>query len=32
MTSNNRTELIAVIRALTALSRPCRLQVATDGR
>jgi ribonuclease HI len=31
-TTNNRMELIAVIRALAALSRPCRVRVVTDSR
>lgn len=31
-TTNNRMELLAVISALEALSRPCRLEVYTDSQ
>jgi ribonuclease HI len=31
-TTNNRMELMAAIRALTALTRPCRVQLSTDSR
>jgi ribonuclease HI len=31
MTTNNRMELTAVIRALEALKRPCRVKVYTDS-
>lgn len=31
MTTNNRMELTAVIRAFEALKRPCRLRVVTDS-
>lgn len=31
-TTNNRMELTAVIRALQALKRPCRVTVTTDSR
>lgn len=31
-TTNNRMELLAVIRALEALKRPCRVRVHTDSR
>lgn len=31
-TTNNRMELIAVIEALSALSRPCRVRLHTDSR
>lgn len=31
-TTNNRMELIAVIRALQALKRPCRVRLSTDSR
>lgn len=30
MTTNNRMELTAIIRALEALKRPCKAQVLTD--
>lgn len=32
LTTNNRMELTAVIRALEALNRPCRLRVHTDSK
>jgi ribonuclease HI len=32
MTTNNRMELTAAIRALEALKRPCRVQLNTDSR
>lgn len=32
LTTNNRMEMLAVISALQALSRPCRIQVYTDSR
>ncbi|HXF66372.1 MAG TPA: ribonuclease HI [Burkholderiales bacterium] len=32
MTTNNRMELTAVIRALEALRRPCRVRLHTDSR
>jgi len=32
LTTNNRMELTAVIRALAALKRPCRVEVYTDSR
>jgi ribonuclease HI len=31
-TTNNRMEMTAAIRALQALKRPCRVQLATDSR
>lgn len=31
-TTNNRMELMAVIRALEALKRPCRVRVVTDSQ
>lgn len=31
-TTNNRMELTAVIRALQALKRPCRVRLSTDSR
>jgi ribonuclease HI len=31
-TTNNRMELTAVIRALQALNRPCRVRLCTDSR
>ena len=31
-TTNNRMELMAAIRALGALSRPCRVRLSTDSR
>jgi ribonuclease HI len=31
-TTNNRMELLAVIEGLTALTRPCHVQVITDSR
>ena len=31
-TTNNRMELIAVIRALEALNRPCQVRVTTDSQ
>lgn len=31
-TTNNRMELTAVIQALKALNRPCRVEVVTDSR
>ena len=31
-TTNNRMELLAVIKALEALTRPCRVNVTTDSR
>lgn len=31
MTTNNRMELTAVIKALEALKRPCRVEVVTDS-
>ncbi len=31
-TTNNRMELLAVIRALEALKRPCRVRLYTDSR
>ncbi len=31
-TTNNRMELLAVIEALRALKRPCRVRVTTDSR
>jgi len=31
-TTNNRMELMAAIRALTALNKPCRVQLSTDSR
>ncbi len=31
-TTNNRMELLAVIRALEALTRPCRIQLHTDSK
>ena len=31
LTTNNRMELTAVIKALEALKRPCRVKVATDS-
>jgi len=32
LTTNNRMELLAVIRALEALTRPCKVQVHTDSK
>ena len=32
MTTNNRMELTAAIRALTALTKPCRVTLSTDSR
>lgn len=32
LTTNNRMELLAVIRALEALNRPCRARVHTDSQ
>lgn len=32
MTTNNRMELLAAIRALEALKRPCRVRVTTDSK
>ncbi len=32
LTTNNRMELMAVIEALNALKRPCRVSLATDSR
>jgi ribonuclease HI len=32
VTTNNRMELMAVIRALESLKRPCRVQVTTDSQ
>jgi len=32
MTTNNRMEMTAVIQALTALRRPCRVTLSTDSR
>jgi ribonuclease HI len=31
-TTNNRMELMAAIRALSALTKPCRVQLSTDSR
>ena len=31
LTTNNRMELLAAIRALEALTRPCRVQLTTDS-
>jgi ribonuclease HI len=31
LTTNNRMELLAAIRALTALNKPCRVQLYTDS-
>ena len=31
MTTNNRMELIAVIKALEALKKPCRVKIVTDS-
>lgn len=31
-TTNNRMELLAVIRALEALTRPCKIRIHTDSR
>ncbi len=31
LTTNNRMELLAAIRALEALKRPCRVQLSTDS-
>ncbi len=32
LTTNNRMELLAVIRALEALTRPCKVRVHTDSK
>ena len=32
LTTNNRMELMAAIRGLQALTRPCRVQLSTDSR
>jgi len=32
LTTNNRMELMAAIRALEALNKPCRVQLSTDSR
>lgn len=32
LTTNNRMELLAVIRALEALSTPCQVEILTDSR
>ncbi|MBM3491055.1 MAG: ribonuclease HI [Alphaproteobacteria bacterium] len=32
MTTNNRMEMLAAIRALEALRRPCRVRLTTDSR
>jgi ribonuclease HI len=32
VTTNNRMELVAVIEALSALTRPCRVRLHTDSR
>jgi ribonuclease HI len=32
MTTNNRMELMAAIRALESLKRPCRVRITTDSR
>lgn len=32
MTTNNRMELLAPIRALESLTRPCRVRIATDSQ
>ncbi len=32
LTTNNRMELVAVIEALSALTRPCRVRLHTDSR
>ena len=32
LTTNNRMELTAVIRALEALTRPCQVQITTDSQ
>jgi ribonuclease HI len=32
LTTNNRMELMAVIQALTALSRPCKVTIHTDSQ
>ena len=32
LTTNNRMEMLAVIRALEALKRPCRVTLSTDSR
>ena len=32
LTTNNRMELMAAIRALQALKRPCRVRLSTDSR
>lgn len=32
VTTNNRMELLAVIRALEAMKRPCRLRIHTDSQ
>jgi ribonuclease HI len=31
-TTNNRMELLAVIKALEALQRPCKVRIATDSQ
>ena len=32
LTTNNRMELMAAIRALSALTRPCRVELSTDSK
>ena len=32
LTTNNRMEMTAAIKALTALTRPCRVRLSTDSR
>ena len=32
LTTNNRMELLAVIRALEALTRPCEIHIHTDSQ
>ena len=32
MTTNNRMEMLAVVEALNALKRPCRVSLSTDSR